>query len=262
MTQKQPHDTIEELLAVYALDAVDQYERSLVEDHLSECSLCRAEVEKHREVAALMAGEAVEPPPHVWDGIISKINATEPREELAPVVSLDSKRKPLFSSTRWVAGVAAAAFIGLSAGLITQSQRIGDLTSQITEQDRQITALAATLQSDPLEQAVTAALADPAAQVTNLTAEGSTQTMLIVLLPDGTGYVYQSNLETLPADATYQLWAVVDDKVISAGVLGNQPALVPFHLDPNGLQGLVITREVAGGVPQSEAEPVVAWFKA
>lgn len=215
MTQKQPHETIEELLGVYALDAVDQYERRLVEDHLSRCSLCRNELEEHREVAALLAGEAVEPPPHVWDGIISKINATEPREELAPVVSLDSKRKPLFSSTRWVAGVAAAAVIGLSAGIITQSQRIGDLRFQITEQDRQITALAATLEADPLEQAVTVALADPAAQVANLTAEGTTQTMLIVMLPDGTGYVYQSNLETLPADATYQLWAVVDDKVLS-----------------------------------------------
>ena len=54
----------------------------------------------------------------------------------------------------------------------------------------------------------------------------------------------------------------MDDKVISAGVLGNRPALVPFHIDPDGLRGLVITQEEAGGVPQSEADPVVAWFKA
>lgn len=262
MTQRQPHETIEELLAVYALDAVDHDERRLVEDHLSQCSLCRSELEEHRDVTALMVGEAVEPPPNVWDGIVGKINPTEPREELAPVVSLESKRRPFFSSTRWIAGVAAAAVIGLSAGVITQSQRLGDLTFQIAEQDGQIAALAATLEADPLEQAVTAALADPAAQVANLTAEGSTQTMLIVLLPDGTGYVYESDLDALPADATYQLWAVVDDKVISAGVLGNRPALVPFHIDPDGLQGLVITQEEAGGVPQSEADPVVVWFKA
>ena len=263
MTQKQPHHTIEELLAVYALDAVDQDERHLVEDHLSQCSFCRAEVEEHREVAALLVGEAVHPPPHVWDAIVGKITATGPPEQLARVVSLEQNRRvPIFASTRWMAGVAAAAVIGLSAGVITQSQRIGDLTSRIADQDRQIAALAATLQADPLEQAVTAALTDPAAQIANLTAEGSTRTMLIVMLPDGTGYVYQSNLEALQADATYQLWAVVGDKVISAGVLGNQPVLVPFHIDPDGLQGLVITREVAGGVPQSEADPVVAWFKA
>ena len=40
------------------------------------------------------------------------------------------------------------------------------------------------------------------------------------------------------------------------------PDVVPFHIDPEGLQGLAITREVAGGVPQSEADPVVAWFDA
>ncbi len=267
MIQEQPHDTIEELLGVYALDAVDDDERRLVEDHLSRCSFCRNEVEEHREVAALLAGEVVEAPQHVWDGIISKINATGPLEELAPVLSLEEKRKaPFLTATRRVAtvaaAVAAAVVIGLSAGLVTQSQRIGDLTSEITEQDRQLTALAATLAADPLEQAVAAALADPAAQIASLTAEGSNQTTMIVMLPDGTGYVYQSNLDALRTDATYQLWAVVDDKVISAGVLGHQPVLVPFHIDPNGLQGFVITQEAAGGVPQSEADPVVAWFKA
>ena len=254
MTQRQPHDTIEELLGVYALDAVDSNERRLIEDHLSRCSFCRNEVEEHREVAALLAGEVVEPPPRVWEGLISKINATGPHEDLAPIVSLEEKRKaPFLAATRRMAAVAAAVaaavVIGLSAGLVTQSQRIGDLTSQITEQDRQLTALSATLAADPLEQAVAAALADPAAQVASLTAEGSTQSMLIVMLPDGTGYVYQSNLDPLQTDATYQLWAVVDDKVISAGVLGNRPVLVPFHIDPDGLQGFVITQEAAGGVP-------------
>ena len=66
----------------------------------------------------------------------------------------------------------------------------------------------------------------------------------------------------MPDGFTYQLWAVIDEKVISAGVLGNRPDIVPFHIDPDGLQALVITQEVYGGVPQSEGEPVVAWFDA
>ncbi len=86
--------------------------------------------------------------------------------------------------------------------------------------------------------------------------------MFIVILPDGTGFVFRNTLDPLPEDSTYQLWAVVDQKVISAGVLGNQPDLVPFRIDPEGLEGLVITREVAGGVAVSEADPVVAWFEA
>ena len=84
--------------------------------------------------------------------------------------------------------------------------------------------------------------------------------MLIVVLPDGTGYVYESTLEQLSEELTYQIWAVVDDKVISVGILGNQPDIIPFHIDPEGLQGLVIIQEVSGGVPQSEGSVVVSWF--
>jgi len=122
--------------------------------------------------------------------------------------------------------------------------------------------LASAPAGDPLEQAVAVALDDPGAQIATLTAEGTSGAMLIVVLPDGTGYVYQSTLEQLPDGLTYQLWAVIDDRVISAGVLGNRPAIVPFHIDPEGLQGLVITREVSGGVAQSETDPVVSWFGA
>jgi len=260
--QPAPHSTIVELLGVYGLDAVDEDERNLIERHLDECSQCRAEVRDHHEVVALLAGDPVQPPARVWDGIVAQLDTRRPTEQPATVIPLGRKRSPIYTSTRWVASVAAAVVVALTAGVITQSQRIGELNSQVADQDRQISTLSANLAVDPLQQAVTAALADPAAQVANLTADGSTATMSIVVLPDGTGYVYQSNLQALPFDATYQLWAVVDDKVISAGVLGNQPAVVPFHVDPQGLQGLVITQEVAGGVPQSEAEPVVAWFKA
>jgi hypothetical protein len=260
--QGAPHSSVVELLGVYALDAVDEAERNLIEHHLEECSQCRAEVRDHHEVAALLAADPVQPPARVWDGIVAQLDAQRPAAQQATVIPLQRRRPSVLTSTRWVTSVAAAVLVALTAGVVTQSQRIGDLNSRVSDQDQQISILTAGLAVDPLQQAVTAALADPAAQVANLTADGSSATMSIVVLPDGTGYVYQSNLEALPSNATYQLWAVVDDKVISAGVLGNQPALVPFHVDPQGLQGLVITQEVAGGVPQSEADPVVAWFKA
>ena len=105
--QTRPHTAIEELLGVYALDAVDEDERRLVEQHLADCSQCLAEVEEHRRVAALLAGEAVQPPSRVWNRIISEITAADRHQ--APVVSLDRKRRvPAFTSTRWLTGVAAA----------------------------------------------------------------------------------------------------------------------------------------------------------
>jgi hypothetical protein len=154
------------------------------------------------------------------------------------------------------------AVVSLGAAVIAQSGRIGDLNAQLTAQEQQINTMNATLQTDPLRRAVVAALENPAAQIANLAGEGTAGETLVVILPDGTGYIVESTLPELPQDSTYQLWAVVSDKAISAGVLGNRPEIVPFHIDLEGLQGLVITREVAGGVPQSEADPLVAWFEA
>lgn len=249
---------VEEMLGAYALDALDEDERLLVDRHLSTCASCRQEIADHREVAALLAGTPIPPPDRVWSAILAEIAPVS--EELGQVVPLrrTARLSPIMS-TQWLArAAAAAAVVALSTTAIVQSDRIGDLSNQVTAQQQEI----ASLQTDPLQQAVSAALENPDARVANLTAEGTEATMQIVLLPDGTGYVYADTLSPLPDDATYQLWAVVNDRVVSAGVLGSNPNVVPFHLDPQGLQGLVITEEVAGGVPQSEADPVVAWFEA
>ena len=255
---------IEELLGAYALNAVEDDERQLVEAHLSECQACRNEVRDHREVAALLVGDPAPPPERVWNGILAEIEPVVAPDDLAQVVSLRPRRR-LFemTATGWAVSVAAAvAVAALSAALVTQSSRIGDLNDQVIAQEQQIAVLVSDLQADPLQQAVSAALTDPGARVANLTAEDTEAGMLVVVLPDGTGYLFQSTLKALSEDSTYQLWAVVDGKVISAGVLGRNPGIVPFHIDPEGLQGLVITEEVAGGVSRSEADPTVAWFEA
>ena len=248
---------VEELLGAYALDAVDQVERDLVEQHLATCAACRAEVDELWEAASVLTGDMPPAPADVWDGIAEQIDA--PQE--TNVVSL-FRRTATVRTLTWVAGAAAALAVGLGAVLVGQTSRIGDLTTQLAAQEQQIATLVASSQIEPLQQAVTAALSNPQATVADLAAEDSADDMLVVILPDGTGYIYRSSLEALPEDFTYQLWAVVNDQVISAGILGPSPNVVPFHVDPRGLQGLVITREVAGGVEKSQAEPVVAWFDA
>jgi anti-sigma factor RsiW len=255
---------VEELLGAYALDALEPDERLLVDRHLPTCTKCRDEVDGYRETAALLAGPPIAPPDRLWDQILAEITAGEEPDLTAAIVPLRRKEQR-FSvlSTRWLAGAAAAvAVVALSAAVVFQSNRIGDLNTQVTAQQQEIASLDTALQSDPLQRVVAAALDSPDARIASLTADGTDASMQIVLLPDGTGYIYTSTLSALPDDATYQLWAVVDDRVISAGVLGNDPQVVPFHIDPVGLQGLVITEEVAGGVAQSESDPVVAWFGA
>jgi hypothetical protein len=69
--------------------------------------------------------------------------------------------------------------------------------------------------------------------------------------------VVEDNLGSLPAGRTYQLWALGGAEPISAGVLGPDPQIVAFNVDP-GATGLAITEEVAGGVVASENDPVAA----
>lgn len=252
---------MEELLGAYALDALDDGERSLVAQHLTTCDSCLDEVARHHEVASLLAPPPIPPPARVWNRILAEVAPSPHNNQLAPVVPLRRTERS-FTSTRWWAGAAAAvAVVALSAAVIGQSGRIGNLNEQITAQQQNIAQFDASLQANPLRQAAAIALEDPDAQVAILTAADTDASMEIVLLPDGSGYIYADTLAALPDDATYQLWAVVEDRVISAGILGNDPDVIAFHVDPHTLKGLVITEEVAGGVTQSEADPVVAWFE-
>ncbi len=259
MTNDLHPSHIEDLLGAYALDAVDPDERELVDAHLIECASCRAEVDEHLEVVAILAGTEIAPSDAAWDAIISELGDLQRGADVLP---MQARRFPRAWAANWAAGIAATVAVVLGVGVISQSNRIGDLDTQLAAQSEQIAELTVALEADPLHQAAAAAFESPGATVASLTAEGTRETMVVVVLPDGTGYVYESSLQDLPDDSTYQLWAVIDGKVISAGVLGSRLDVVPFHIDRQGLQGLVITREVAGGVPQSDGEPVVAWFDA
>ncbi len=63
----------------------------------------------------------------------------------------------------------------------------------------------------------------------------------------------------LAEDRTYQLWAIVDDRVISAGVMGSDPGVSPFQV-VGSLAGLALTEEIAGGVVTSQEQPVALWL--
>ena len=81
-----------------------------------------------------------------------------------------------------------------------------------------------------------------------------------VVTADGTGYVLAESLPDLSPDRTYQLWLVVDDKVISAGLLGHEPGVVQFRAEGD-VVGMAISNEVAGGVVVSDVEPTVLWLQ-
>lgn len=66
----------DELLAAYALDAVTDEERAIVERHLAESPEARAEVEAYREAAVGLAGETapLTPPPSLKASIFDRLD--------------------------------------------------------------------------------------------------------------------------------------------------------------------------------------------
>lgn len=247
MTSFDPeiHQGIQELLGVFALDAVDESERVEIEAHLELCADCRAEVDRHREVASALAHSAERVPDRLWDRI---------EVETRPATNL--RRLP----RRAVSFVAAAAVAATMIGVIAiQANRVAELDRELALAQAETTRLQQSLAEGSFEEV--AQLVSNHPQAITITLQGDTGTGTVVLLPDGTGFLLNHTLDKLSPDRTYQLWAVQDGEVISAGILGSDPEVIAFKVDPVTLEGLVITSEEAGGVAVSAQPAVTAWFQ-
>lgn len=84
------NDDIHSLVGAYAVDAVDDAERALFEEHLATCAQCRAEVESLRGAAAhLAASTDTTPPASLKASLLRDIRSVRP---LPPVVDAQDER--------------------------------------------------------------------------------------------------------------------------------------------------------------------------
>ena len=243
------HHEIEELLGAYALDAVDPDEASAVEAHLADCPRCRAEVEAHREVAALLgSGTSTAVPEGVWDRIAADLGDTPPPVPIEVAFGrrqakrTEAGRRP---GRALVGLAAAAAFVVIAlmgAVLVNQRNDLDDLEDEV-----------AAAQGDA---ALTELLGDPATRVVDLEGEG-TQARAFVG-QDGESVLVADGLPALDGDRTYQLWGLPEggDEMVSLGLLGEQPGDSEFRVESE-ITTLAITDEPSGGSPVPTSDPLV-----
>ncbi len=266
------HHEIQDLLGVYALDAVDPETAALVERHLETCVRCSIEVAHHHEVAGLLANSGGESPPRLWDGIASQLDGSVPPswDRLAARLEAGGDRSmpvsdgpaddsggsvvPLAGggrSRRWVTVGAVTVAAAAAVVAVVLGARVNHLNHQVSA-----------LQSPSLAAAERAALAARSTRTVELAAPAGTSSSssaLVVLTPSGTGFVQVHQLSALPSDRTYQLWGVVGGQTISLGLLGPHPTVVPFSVAGHvAVKAFAITDEHSGGVVQSNQQPVVA----
>lgn len=236
------HPEIDDLLAAYALDAVDGDEANAIDVHLRECGRCRGLLADFRGAAARLATTSEPAPAAVWDAIAAQLEHGEPRE-LNLGVLVPFRRRPRMRRLAVAAAAAAVVVViaGLGTQVVSQGQRLEEM--QVALEDRTILSAALAAEGHPNARRAALRFAD-----------GEVLAHAVVT-PEGTGFLRASSLHALSPDRTYQLWAVVGTERISAGLLGPRPDVVPFHV-AGEIIGLAVTEEVAGGVVASQNQPV------
>jgi anti-sigma factor RsiW len=235
MTTPMSIPEIEELLGAYALDALEPDERAIVDQHLSSCPRCRAELAEHLEVAALLGNTGAPAPDDLWSRISESLEEPPPALRLAlapttaasaaaiasssaeggtgaaPVIDLASRTRRL---NRVLVGAVAAAVVVIAA-----------LGAQVVHQERRIDDMASAISAQGLQGDVVRAMADPDSHKMNLVSpSGEPMSAAAVMTGSGTGYFVATSMPALPEDQTYQLWGIMaDGQVVSLGVLGHEP---------------------------------------
>ena len=214
---QDPHD----LLAAYALDALDDDERERFERHLPDCEECSEQLALLREPVAALAYAAEGPVPAegLRDRIVERARA-EPR---AAVIKLP-RRNWAFGAVAGVAAAAACLAIGL--GIWAHS-----LSSSL---DHERSARSG------LQQI----LADSATTKPLTGANGS-----LIVARSGRGALLVCGLADAPANKTYEAWVISGDSPEPAGVFRGGSGCHPVFLtQPVPKSSTVaVTLERAGG---------------
>jgi anti-sigma-K factor RskA len=230
---------IEELLPFYALDALSEEEKKLVESYLAQHPEERAQVQDLQSgVSALPLGiSPVEPPRHVKEALLARVAAdVQARQRPAAGAEPQPARRSfgLENLFRVLSlGAAAAAVIWaffLNMQVARLQDQISALNDQVASQSQSIDQIIANLppsnQSDVITVSLKGTDAQPRAQG-QLIADPNDQSAVLVI----------SGLPPLEPGRTYQVW-LIGEAPVSAGLL---------TVDENGQSVLIVTSEAAIG---------------
>ena len=265
-------EACKDLLALYALDALDSPERQQVAAHLqSPCPQCAgylAQVEAILAVLPLSLPPAT-PSPGVRARLLERIAARETSSSprlIGDPAPATARRPPLRRLAEvFAAGAVAAAISGLIFWGVfrRESQRVVALREQMLRQDEHLAR-----QGEQIEQLRTSVrttdeqvrlLQSPAVQVVSLqgsAAQPPARARVFWDQPRNAWHFYATNLKPLSEGRTYELWLINDaQKKIPAGTFrvdpsGDATLLAYAPPDAGRIAAVAVTEEPAGGTPQ------------
>ncbi len=275
------HEHYDDLVAAYALDALDPGERQTFDAHLATCEACRRTLADLRRVSAGvgLSVEPVEPPASLRDRVLVRATAhpqlpplSQPREIKAPVPFAGKPRRP--KASPFLAFALAASLIGLVGvsvyawmlriellatrdSVAAMSQRIEVLRTQL---------MTTRVEAARLANAVNVLRAGDLVRV-DLRGQGSApQATGRAFVSQQTGLVLRADhLPKLAANRTYQLWVVppgAGAAPVSAGVFdpdasGSLDLTIALPPGVQVVKAVALTEEPAGGSVKATTAPLL-----
>ena len=225
-----------ELIAGYALDALEPDDRARAKELLERSAEARDELRALTEATAAMATAASgpAPPPGLRDRILDAARAD--RETVVP---LASRRRPrLVPALGAVAAVAAVVAVALGVWGLSVSSDLDDSRAALAQ-----------------AQAAAAVLASPDARDVSLEQGDGT------LVVSGTDAVLVLNsIAAAPDGKTYEVWVLDGETPVRAGLFpgGDPRDVVPVDGSVGPGAKVLVTLEPAGGVDAPTTSPIVA----
>jgi anti-sigma-K factor RskA len=226
-----------ELIAGYALDALDPADRERAEELFARSEEAREELHSYGLVSTALAVAASGPAPSLeLRGRI--LDAA--RAEKSNVVSLEERRR-----SRAVPVMGAVAALAAAAAIVVGLWG----ASTASELDDTRTAL-------ERERAAAVLLADPDARTVDLEAGDGR----LVIGDAGQAVLVLDTLAAAPSGKTYEAWVLDGDTPIRAGLFDGTAArdVVPLEQTVGPGSVVLVTVEQDGGASAPTSEPIVA----
>lgn len=221
-------ESIHELTAAYALDALGERESDEYERHLAECEGCREDLASLSRASAALAYavDAPPPPPALRERILQAARA-----ERGTVVPL-RRRRP-FQAVAAAAAVAACTAIGLGVWAATLHDSLSHERSARAAEVR-----AASIIADP--------------DANRIALAGKPGSLFVE--PDGNAALVVQSLPAAPSGRTYIAWVIRRGTAHKAAVFrGGGRTVVPLRplVRPGSLVGVTLERSASVPAPTS-----------
>ncbi|HEU0294946.1 MAG TPA: anti-sigma factor [Anaerolineales bacterium] len=254
---------IEELLPFYALDALTDEERELVEAYLRAHPEARQQLDEMKEAVSALPQSVspVEPAPRTKEALMARV-AVE-REAKSHAVKQEQAPRP--RETRWVNIFQA---FGLGAATVAILWAIV-LNVQLSYLRTQVSTLSEALvaQSNALEQINQQLAQQPVSETVTISLKGTdvqpqAQGQLIADPNKNSAVLVIAGLDQLEPGKTYQVWLIDGGSPKSAGLLsvdskGQAVLIVTSELTIGEFNALGISVEPEGGSQQPTGDIVV-----